>query len=176
MQKQQCCRTVGDQATFLNPLCAVFCATSEDYSIIMHILREKLQSCLHILGYGGHTCIGDISWLNVYLRIQYFSLLFPNLIVYFVLQDFCAEFLLFSNTVQKYISNQTEQDSLEIVCLCLTQIIICIRHLEYTVQTESTSGQRIQVNNESIVGQVNVLTSFLFFINLRPAIIILLTA
>ncbi|KAM8713538.1 hypothetical protein ACLKA7_013802 [Drosophila subpalustris] len=100
----------------------------------MHLLREKLQLCLRILGYGGHTYIGDISWLN----------------------DFCAEFLVFSNTVQNYISNQTEQDSLETICLCLTQVIICIRHLEYTIQTESTSGQRIQASHHHFIDRITV--------------------
>ncbi|XP_034477937.1 serendipity locus protein alpha [Drosophila innubila] len=100
----------------------------------MHILRDKLQSCLRILDCDGPTYIGDMSWLN----------------------DFCAEFFVFSNTVQKCTSNQTEQNFLEIICLCLTQIIICIRHLEYTIQTESTSGKRIQASHHHFIDRIKV--------------------
>lgn len=100
----------------------------------MNLLREKLQSCLRILSCDGRTSIGDINWLN----------------------HFCAEFLVFSNTVQKYIINQAEQDFLEIICLCLTQIIICIRQLEYTIQTESTSGSRIQASHHHFIDRITV--------------------
>ncbi|KAH8384654.1 hypothetical protein KR093_004189, partial [Drosophila rubida] len=100
----------------------------------MKLLREKLKSCLCTLNRGGSTFIGDINWLN----------------------DFCAEFFTFSNMMQKLISNQEEQGILDIVCLCLMQIVICIRHLESTIQTESTSGSRIQASHRHFIDRITV--------------------
>ncbi|EDW60110.1 serendipity locus protein alpha isoform X1 [Drosophila virilis] len=100
----------------------------------MQPLREKLDACLHMLDCGGSTNKGDINWLN----------------------DFCAKFLGFVSTLQKCLSNQLEHDCLEIICLCLTQILICIRHLEYTIQTEAASGTRIQASHHHFTDRITV--------------------
>ncbi|EDV98419.1 GH22684 [Drosophila grimshawi] len=95
----------------------------------MHSLKSQLESCLCLLDGGS-----NLNWLNV----------------------FCAEFLEFVNKLQKSINNQLEYDALEIICLCLTQIMICVRHLEYTIQTETASGSRIMASHHHFVDRIRV--------------------
>ncbi|KAH8300013.1 hypothetical protein KR044_008504, partial [Drosophila immigrans] len=79
------------------------------------------------------------------------------------LQDFCAEFLAFSNTMQKSLGHQINQGVLDVVCLCLMQIVICIRHLESTIQTETTSGLRIQTSHQHFIDRISVCLKRLSF-------------
>lgn len=126
----------------------------------MPLLKEKLESCLRILSCGGPTYIGDTSWLNVLFCIGIFDLI-PNMIDYFVcFIGFLCRVFGFFKCCAKIQKQWNGTGFFEIICLCLTQIIICIKHLEYTIQTESTSGKRIQVNNKSTVNQVVVLTNW----------------
>ncbi|XP_060660506.1 serendipity locus protein alpha [Drosophila nasuta] len=99
----------------------------------MQLLSEKLNACLCTLNRNDSTYVGDITWLN----------------------DFCAEFLAFSNTMQKLIGQEME-NVLDVVCLCLMQIVICIRHLESTIQTESTSKTRIQASHQHFIDRIMV--------------------
>ncbi|KAH8416019.1 hypothetical protein KR222_006457, partial [Zaprionus bogoriensis] len=100
----------------------------------MHLIKQKLTACLRILQSAVPTYTGDINWLN----------------------EFCAEFLAFSSIVQQIIGNDLEYECQEVICLCLTQIIICIRHLEYTIQTESTSGLRIKATHHHFIDRITV--------------------
>lgn len=99
----------------------------------MQPLKEQLDACLRMLDCS-RVNKGDINWLN----------------------DFCAKFLIFANKLQIYISNQIEPDSLEIICLCLTQILICVRQLECTIQTEEASGLRIPASHLHFTDRIKV--------------------
>ncbi|KAH8350177.1 hypothetical protein KR067_004156 [Drosophila pandora] len=75
----------------------------------MDVLRKKLESCLDILDHRtkGNN-IKDSSWLN----------------------DFCAALLEFSTLVHSSLSSHKQSETADMVCLCLSQIMICIRQVE----------------------------------------------
>ncbi|KAH8279196.1 hypothetical protein KR026_003374 [Drosophila bipectinata] len=75
----------------------------------MDVLRKKIESCLHILDRRTKgTNIKDLSWLN----------------------DFCAALLEFSTLVHSSLSSHKQSDTADMVCLCLSHIMICIRQVE----------------------------------------------
>ncbi|KAH8325212.1 hypothetical protein KR074_011913 [Drosophila pseudoananassae] len=75
----------------------------------MDVLRKKIESCLHILDRRTKgTNIKDLSWLN----------------------DFCAALLEFSTLVHSSLSSHKQSETADMVCLCLSQIMICIRQVE----------------------------------------------
>ncbi|KAH8277672.1 hypothetical protein KR018_003301 [Drosophila ironensis] len=75
----------------------------------MDILRRKVEACLHILERSGSS---DISWLN----------------------EFCAALLEFCTLVHSAFISNKRRASAEMVCLCLSQIMTCIRQLETTMK------------------------------------------
>ncbi|XP_022225878.2 serendipity locus protein alpha [Drosophila obscura] len=89
----------------------------------MEDLKKKLESCLLILNNGVEaTSFRNMNWLN----------------------DFCAALLEFSSAVHKSLSDRKQNDkgheSAELVCLCLTQIMVCVRQVECTMKLASGSA------------------------------------
>ncbi|XP_034654325.1 LOW QUALITY PROTEIN: serendipity locus protein alpha [Drosophila subobscura] len=89
----------------------------------MEVLRKKLESCLRILNRGVEaTSVRNMNWLN----------------------DFCAALLEFSSAVHESLSDRKQsakaQESAELVCLCLTQIMVCVRQVECTMKLASGSA------------------------------------
>lgn len=113
----------------------------------MQPLKEQLDACLRMLDCSRTTNKGDKNWLNVSICI--YRPLAVDCIVFFF-QEFCAKFLTFASNLQICINKQLEHETVEIICLCLTQILICVRQLECTIQTEEASGLRIHVGPNSI--------------------------
>ncbi|KAH8259120.1 hypothetical protein KR038_000692 [Drosophila bunnanda] len=75
----------------------------------MDVLRKHLESCLNILNRGaGATNTTGVSWLN----------------------DLCAALLEFSTLVHSSLCSHKKIESAEMVCLCLSQVMICIRQVE----------------------------------------------
>ncbi|ALC40636.1 CG8247, partial [Drosophila busckii] len=72
------------------------------------------------------------------------------------MQDFCAEFLKLSNAVQIHMGMQFDYENIEMICLCSTQIVICIRHLEQTINLESASGLRISASHQHFIERIRV--------------------
>ncbi|XP_017044469.1 serendipity locus protein alpha [Drosophila ficusphila] len=75
----------------------------------MEVLRKKIEACLLILNRKNK---GDKIWLN----------------------DLCAALLEFSTLVHSSMCSEKQNESSELVCLCLTQIMICIRQMENTIK------------------------------------------
>ncbi|XP_017865250.1 PREDICTED: serendipity locus protein alpha [Drosophila arizonae] len=94
----------------------------------------KLDACLRMLDCSRTTNKGDKNWLN----------------------EFCAKFLTFASDLQIYINKQLEHETVEIICLCLTQILICVRQLECTIQTEEASGLRIHASHLQFTDRITV--------------------
>ncbi|KAH8336694.1 hypothetical protein KR059_001190 [Drosophila kikkawai] len=79
----------------------------------MDVLRKQLESCLNILNRGtGATSPTGLNWLN----------------------DLCAALLEFSTLVHSSLCSHKQSESAEMVCLCLSQIMICIRQVESTMK------------------------------------------
>ncbi|KAH8285413.1 hypothetical protein KR054_008957 [Drosophila jambulina] len=79
----------------------------------MDVLRKQLESCLNILNRGAGAAItSGVNWLN----------------------DLCAALLEFSTLVHSSLSSHKQTESAEMVCLCLSQIMICIRQVESTMK------------------------------------------
>ncbi|KAH8402000.1 hypothetical protein KR009_009090 [Drosophila setifemur] len=97
----------------------------------MDVLRKKLESCLHILNQSaGAPNISDISWLN----------------------DLCAALLEFSTLVHSSLSSNKQGDSAEMVCLCLSQIMICIRQVESMAKL--SSGTSIAASHQYFLERI----------------------
>ncbi|XP_017066159.1 serendipity locus protein alpha [Drosophila eugracilis] len=75
----------------------------------MKVLRKKIESCLLILNRNNGR---DPNWLN----------------------DLCAVLLEYSTLVHSSLCSQKQNESSELVCLCLSQIMICIRQVENTMK------------------------------------------
>ncbi|XP_044314843.1 serendipity locus protein alpha [Drosophila rhopaloa] len=75
----------------------------------MEVLKKKLELCLLILNRSNGE---DVNWLN----------------------DLCAALLEFSTLVHSSLCSQKQNESSELVCLCLSQIMICIRQVENTMK------------------------------------------
>ncbi|XP_017148525.1 serendipity locus protein alpha [Drosophila miranda] len=89
----------------------------------MEVLRKKLDACRLILDNSIETTsVRNMNWLN----------------------DFCAALLEFASAVHKSLSDRKQNDkshaSEELVCLCLTQIMVCVRQVECTMKLASGSA------------------------------------
>ncbi|XP_037821662.1 serendipity locus protein alpha isoform X1 [Lucilia sericata] len=94
-------------------------------------LKRQLVKCRNLLN-KGYTNVQNsrLNWLNT----------------------FCLEFLKFSQNLHTFLSRVQEQkkydknhEQIEIVYLCLTQIMTCIKHLENTLKAEERQGAAISV-------------------------------
>ncbi|XP_037954204.1 serendipity locus protein alpha-like isoform X1 [Teleopsis dalmanni] len=76
------------------------------------------------------------------------------------LNKLCAEFLEFSNNLHHFITKEIEKDFIEasedfeIIFLCLTQIITCIKHLERTIKAEEVSGSAISASRQLFLDRI----------------------
>ncbi|EDW72078.1 uncharacterized protein Dwil_GK10752 [Drosophila willistoni] len=93
----------------------------------MNLLRAKLENCLLELSKCSDDSNKRMNWLN----------------------NFCAALLEFSSAVHKYMSIQNE--AVELICLCLTQIMICIRQLENIVKVEKSCDAKIAASHHHFV-------------------------
>ncbi|KAH8254140.1 hypothetical protein KR032_008652 [Drosophila birchii] len=97
----------------------------------MDVLRKHLESCLNILNRGtGATTATGLSWLN----------------------DLCAALLEFSTLVHSSLCSHKQTESAEMVCLCLSQIMICIRQVESTMKLGS--GASVKASHEYFLDRI----------------------
>ncbi|XP_017001817.2 serendipity locus protein alpha [Drosophila takahashii] len=88
----------------------------------MEVLRKKLEACLQILN---STNAGDANWLN----------------------DLCALLLDYSTLVHSSLCSRKQNESSELVCLCLSQILTCIRQVENTMKMSGGSSHSASHQN-----------------------------
>ncbi|KRJ98427.1 uncharacterized protein Dyak_GE22704, isoform B [Drosophila yakuba] len=90
----------------------------------MEVLRKKLESCLLIVS--THNA-ADANWLN----------------------NLCAVLLEFATLAHSSFCSSGQSKSSELVCLCLSQIMICIRQLEHTIKLEC--GTTVLVSDSDMI-------------------------
>ncbi|EDW89417.1 serendipity locus protein alpha [Drosophila yakuba] len=93
----------------------------------MEVLRKKLESCLLIVS--THNA-ADANWLN----------------------NLCAVLLEFATLAHSSFCSSGQSKSSELVCLCLSQIMICIRQLEHTIKLEC--GTTVLVSHQYFVDRI----------------------
>ncbi|XP_073847368.1 serendipity locus protein alpha-like isoform X1 [Musca autumnalis] len=74
------------------------------------------------------------------------------------LNVFCLEFLKLSEGLQKFIHQHNDgqrHDQIEVIYLCLTQIVTCIRNIERTIKTEENHGIQIQAGKEHFIDRIH---------------------
>ncbi|XP_037717582.1 serendipity locus protein alpha [Drosophila subpulchrella] len=89
----------------------------------MEVLRKKIEACLLILHRNNE---GDANWLN----------------------DLCAMLLEYATLVHSSLCSQKQKESSELVCLCLSQILTCIRQVENTMKL--TCGSSFSASHQNI--------------------------
>ncbi|XP_065368141.1 serendipity locus protein alpha [Calliphora vicina] len=103
-------------------------------------LKRQLIKCKNILN-KGYTCMQNsrLSWLNT----------------------FCSEFLKFSKNLHIFLSQLQEKhkydknDQVEIIYLCLTQIVTCIKHMENTIKAEEQLGAAISASRQHFLDRIH---------------------
>ncbi|XP_043646947.1 serendipity locus protein alpha [Drosophila teissieri] len=93
----------------------------------MEVLRKKLESCLLIVS---NNNAADANWLN----------------------NLCAVLLEFATLAHSSFCSSGQSKSLDLVCLCLSQIMICIRQLEHTMKLEC--GTTVSVSQQYFVDRI----------------------
>ncbi|KAH8389023.1 hypothetical protein KR200_008420 [Drosophila serrata] len=94
----------------------------------MDVLRKHLESCLDVLNRGAKST--SVNWLN----------------------DLCAALLEFSTLVHSSLSSHKQIESAEMVCLCLSQIMICIRQVESTMKLGS--GASVMASHQYFLDRI----------------------
>ncbi|KAM7345398.1 spitting Image isoform 1-T1 [Cochliomyia hominivorax] len=103
-------------------------------------LKKQLIKCHNIVN-KGYTSIQNtrLSWLNT----------------------FCLEFLKFTQSLHRFLAllqQETQQkdknDQIEIVYLCLTQIITCVRHMENTINAEEQIQAAISASRQHFLDRI----------------------
>ncbi|XP_055914880.1 serendipity locus protein alpha [Eupeodes corollae] len=99
------------------------------------ILQNKLLECRNII-YNGYTSTNSsgIPWLN----------------------NFCAELIKFANILHKFLIFECckNDDVIETMFLCLTQINTCIRHMELTIKSEESGGRAISASRQHFLDRI----------------------
>ncbi|KAI8035672.1 hypothetical protein M5D96_011422 [Drosophila gunungcola] len=93
----------------------------------MEVLKKKLELCLLILNRSNR---GDVNWLN----------------------DLCAALLEFSTLVHSSLCTQKQSEASELVCLCLSQIMICIRQVENAMKL--ACGTSVSVSHQYFLDRI----------------------
>eukprot|EP00099_Drosophila_melanogaster_P019179 NP_610423.3 spitting image [Drosophila melanogaster] len=93
----------------------------------MEILRTKLEACLLILNRNNAAAA---NWLN----------------------DLCAVLLEFATLAHSSFCSQGQSECSELVCLCLSQIMICIRQVENTMKLEC--GTTVSVSHQYFLDRI----------------------
>ncbi|XP_061400002.1 serendipity locus protein alpha [Musca vetustissima] len=74
------------------------------------------------------------------------------------LNEFCLEFLRLSEGLQRFLlknNNGQRYDQIDIIYLCLTQIVTCIRNMERAIKTEASHGIPIQAGKEHFIDRIH---------------------
>ncbi|EDV59456.1 serendipity locus protein alpha [Drosophila erecta] len=93
----------------------------------MEVLRKKLESCLVIVN---RNNAAETNWLN----------------------ELCAVLLEFATLAHSSFCSLGQSKSSEFVCLCLSQIMICIRQVENTMKLEC--GTTMSVSHQYFVDRI----------------------
>lgn len=102
-------------------------------------LKRQLIKCRNIIN-KGYTSIQNtrVPWLN----------------------KFCSEFLQFSQYLHTFLAAYHEKqttevgDQVDIIYLCLTQIVTCIKHMEKTIKAEDKQGTAISSSRQHFLDRI----------------------
>ncbi|XP_030387207.1 serendipity locus protein alpha [Scaptodrosophila lebanonensis] len=100
-------------------------------SASMRTLKEKLNACHLLLNDGCAYKEINTNWLN----------------------KFCAKFFDLTNALHDYMGHNLEEH-VEMISLCLTQVVVCIRYLECTFKAETANGTVIPASRQHFLDRM----------------------